>query len=129
MNYTDFLSHGSILDPFWIIIKCIILILFFPFFIVWIYVFIADMISKDNERFTFNHYLNFLKGILVAMFLLLVFFSIEIYITGISKYSWSLFPFDISNIYLQLLPEILCYMGLIIIFIISNKKLLNTQKI
>lgn len=80
--------------------------------------------SLKIDNFLINHQFAKIYSSIFCVFLLNIYWYLLLRLNGINKLDWS-FSYDITNIYLQLLPFILTNIVLIYIYIKSKEKINN----
>lgn len=80
--------------------------------------------SLNIDNFLINHQFSKINSCIVCVCLLIIYWYFLIRLNGINNLDWS-FTYDISNIYLQLLPFVLANVVLIYIYIKSKEKINN----
>jgi len=86
--------------------------------------------SKVKE-ISFNHrkLISILVSVNTLLFLFLIYFVLFVVITGKNAFTLSSFPMDETNIYYLILPQIIIFFTLIIIFFTTRNKINKQTKI
>ena len=80
--------------------------------------------SLNIDNFLINHQFSKIYSSIFCVFLLNIYWYFLLRLNGINKLDWS-FSYDLTNIYLQLLPFIFTNIVLIYIYIKSKEKINN----
>lgn len=97
------------------VLKCLLipalsLLLWYMVYMLWL------KLSKRNQPYPVHVKIINAKSAIFAIGLLSIYFSVLIYFNGIDLFTWGQFPVNIGNIYFLLLPLIISYIALIVIY-------------
>jgi hypothetical protein len=123
-NHISNLINLLITDTAQYIIKLILLPLF-SFILVYLTYVIWLNIAKVKQPFILHSKYVFLKSIIIATILINIYWFFVIRYNGLFLFTWSKFKWEITNIYFMLLPLILAYSILAIMFIRTKFKIKN----
>ena len=114
-------SNSNDLALKFLIVPCMLLVYYFLLLF-----FTRRKVSKslNIDNFLINHQFSKIYSSILCVFLLNIYWYFLLRLNGINKLDWS-FTYDLSNIYLQLLPFILANAILIYIYIKSKEKINN----
>jgi hypothetical protein len=109
-----------------------IILLFIFIFLMWIAIIISAMIERKKEnpiRAVSNvNYLAVQRALLWFMIIFTLYIVFFVAFEGKHMFIWNKFPFSISNTYYLLLPQLLIYILMILVYVLISNSLRKQLK-
>ena len=83
----------------------------------------VNKFRKSNDYFEIEFSKNTLISLIITVILFNVYFFVLIKLNGTFIFTWNRFPINTTNIYFQLLPQLITYLGLAYFFLVEKQKM------